>query len=100
MPLHFYPSGSQANTSSAIAVLTFEVLAQFESGFAAFRQKTGIRISEYDDSKLSHSQLALLVVLIEERCPNIDDQGIRSLNDLRCALATVSSDAFFIGVSE
>jgi hypothetical protein len=100
MPLHFYQSVNQANTALAIAVLTFDVLAQFEPGFVAFRQKTGIRISEYDDSKLSRSQLALLVVSIEERCHKIDAEGIRSLNDLRRALAASSSDTFFIGVGE
>lgn len=57
MPLHIAMESQQGRAPAC--ALSFDALQQLEPAFALLRQKTGVRLSEYDDTVLhpSHAQL-------------------------------------------
>ena len=64
MPLHIYVENDQ--TRILVGSLAFDVLNILDPIFEQFRQKTSVRISEYDDARLHSGHLTLLAKLIKD----------------------------------
>ena len=63
MPLHIEIETEQGR--DAACVLSFRALQQLQPVFDAFRRQTGVRMSEYDNTKLPPNHALLLADAIE-----------------------------------
>ena len=64
MPLHIEIETEQGR--DAACVLSFGALEQLQPVFNAFRRRTGVRMSEYDDTRLPPNHAVLLADAIED----------------------------------
>lgn len=85
MPLHIYIENNKSKL--CVCVLEFDSLEMLAPVFDLFRQRTGIRISEYDDVNLFPNHAELLSKLIEDQFGRISPskQVTSFLTELRSA---------------
>lgn len=98
MPLHIFRVNRKSWNRSKPVSMSFDLLQEVQPALEAFRRDTGIRISEYDDAKLSSEQLGSLLDLILSKNPEIREdkevQKLISLNQEKC------HDSYFIAQGE
>ena len=81
--------------------LTFELLQQIQPTLDLFRQKTGIRISEYDDIKLQTTQVDFLLKLISKNHRTLSANDVVKISEITRLLAeTPNSDSYFFAQGE
>jgi len=101
MTLHLFRVDASSRSRTQPVELTFELLQRIQPTLDIFRQKTGIRISEYDDVKLQTTQLDFLLKLISENHRSLLPGEVLKISEItRLLVEAPDSDSYFFAQGE